>query len=203
LQSGVLQLQSASLYRDEQLIFREISFDLKGGDHLIIKGNNGSGKTSLIRTLCGLTQLTEGSVLWNHSPIDDIGSNYYQHLAYLAHSNSLIPELTLLENLTYNLHRTDLDQDHSVFEEFQLKQSMNSPVANLSNGQSRKAALSFIIMSGKSLWVFDEPYANLDSQSIDYLNQRIAAHLSDNGMVITSTNREEAVPTTNLEITMS
>jgi heme exporter protein A len=108
-----------------------------------------------------------------------------------------------LENLTYNLHRTDLDQDHSVFEEFQLKQSMNSPVANLSNGQSRKAALSFIIMSGKSLWVFDEPYANLDSQSIVYLNQRIAAHLSDNGMVITSTNREEAVPTTNLEITMS
>jgi heme exporter protein A len=76
-------------------------------------------------------------------------------------------------------------------------------VATLSNGQSRKAALSFIIMSGKSLWVFDEPYANLDSQSIDYLNQRIAAHLSNNGMVITSTNREEVIPTTNLEITMS
>ena len=115
----------------------------------------------------------------------------------------MIPELTLLENLTYSLHKTDLDKDHSVLEGFQLKQSIQSLVATLSNGQSRKAALSFIIMSGKSLWVFDEPYANLDSQSIDYLNQRIAAHLSNNGMVITSTNREEVIPTTNLEITMS
>ena len=203
MQSDVLQLESASLYRDDQLIFNDISFELKGGDHLIIKGNNGSGKTSLIRTLCGLTQLTEGSVLWNHAPIDAISSDYYNHLAYLAHTNGLIPELTLLENLTYSLHRNDLDKDHSVLEGFQLKQSIKSLVATLSNGQSRKAALSFIIMSGKSLWVFDEPYANLDGQSIGYLNQRIAAHLSNNGMVITSTNREEVIPTTNLEITMS
>jgi len=58
LQSDVLQLDSASLFRDDQLIFNDISFELKSGDHLIIKGNNGSGKTSLIRTLCGLTQLT-------------------------------------------------------------------------------------------------------------------------------------------------
>jgi len=188
LQSDVLQLQSASLYRDDQLIFSDISFELKGGNHLIIKGNNGSGKTSLIRTLCGLTQLTEGSVLWNHNPIDGISSDYYKHLAYLAHTNGLIPELTLLENLTYSLQMTDLDEDHSVLEGFQLKQSLNSPIATLSNGQSRKTALSF---------------ANLDSQSIDYLNQQIAAHLSDNGMVITSTNREEVIPTTNLEITMS
>ena len=203
MQSDVLQLDSASLFRDDQLIFSDISFELKSGDHLIIKGNNGSGKTSLIRTLCGLTQLTEGCVLWNHAPIDAISSDYYNHLAYLAHTNGLIPELTLLENLTYSLHQTNLDKDHSVLEGFQLKQSIQSPVATLSNGQSRKAALSFIIMSGKSLWVFDEPYANLDSQSIDYLNQRIAAHLSNNGMVITSTNREEVIPTTNLEITMS
>ena len=203
MQSDVLQLDSASLFRDDQLIFNDISFELKSGDHLIIKGNNGSGKTSLIRTLCGLTQLTEGCVLWNHAPIDTISSDYYNHLAYLAHTNGLIPELTLLENLTYSLHKTDLDKDYSVLEGFQLKQSIQSTVATLSNGQSRKAALSFIIMSGKSLWVFDEPYANLDSQSIDYLNQRIAAHLSNNGMVITSTNREEVIPTTNLEITMS
>jgi len=203
LQSDVLQLDSASLFRDDQLIFSDISFELKSGDHLIIKGNNGSGKTSLIRTLCGLTQLTEGSVLWNYAPIDAISSDYYNHLAYLAHTNGLIPELTLLENLTYSLHKTDLDKDHSVLEGFKLKQSIQSPVATLSNGQSRKVALSFIIMSEKNLWVFDEPYANLDSQSIDYLNQRIAAHLSNNGMVITSTNREEVIPTTNLEITMS
>jgi len=203
LQSDVLQLQSASLYRDDQLIFSDISFELKGGNHLIIKGNNGSGKTSLIRTLCGLTQLNEGSVLWNHNSIDGISSDYYKHLAYLAHTNGLIPELTLLENLTFSLQMTDLDEDHSVLEGFQLKQSLNSQIATLSNGQSRKTALSFIIMSRKKLWVFDEPYANLDSQSIDYLNQQIAAHLSDNGMVITSTNREEVIPTTNLEITMS
>ena len=203
MQSDVLQLKSASLYRDDQLIFSDISFELKGGNHLVIKGNNGSGKTSLIRSLCGLTQLTKGSVLWNHNPIDGISSDYYKHLAYLAHTNGLIPELTLLENITYSLTMTDLDTDHNVFKGFQLKQSINSNVANLSNGQSRKAALSFIIMSGKNLWVLDEPYANLDSQSIDYLNQRIAAHLSENGMVITSTNREEVIPTTNLEITMS
>ena len=143
MQSDVLQLESASLYRDDQLIFNDISFELKGGDHLIIKGNNGSGKTSLIRTLCGLTQLTEGSVLWNHAPIDAISSDYYNHLAYLAHTNGLIPELTLLENLTYSLHRNDLDKDHSVLEGFQLKQSIQSLCGNVIKWPVEKSSVKF------------------------------------------------------------
>ena len=199
----MIKLRAFSKSFGPKKVLRSLNLEIESGEIVTLIGDNGSGKTSLIRTLCGLTQLTEGCVLWNHAPIDAISSDYYNHLAYLAHTNGLIPELTLLENLTYSLHKTDLDKDHSVLEGFQLKHSIQSPVATLSNGQSRKAALSFIIMSGKSLWVFDEPYANLDSQSIDYLNQRIAAHLSNNGMVITSTNREEVIPTTNLEITMS
>ena len=99
MQSDVLQLQSASLYRDDQLIFSDISFELKGGNHLIIKGNNGSGKTSLIRTLCGLTQLTEGSVLWNHNSIDGIGFRMGDYFDNICNSKEFDICYTIDENL--------------------------------------------------------------------------------------------------------
>ena len=197
---NLLKVESLELYREDHLIFSDISFQIESGDHLVIRGQNGSGKTSLIRTICGLTQADKGKVLWNEASIDDSLFNYYEQLSYLGHKNGLIPELTLDENLNFGLDQTDKDRQDQVINGFRLVDLKDSLVQNLSNGESRKTALSRVVSSKKPLWVLDEPYANLDSDSISYLNNCIGDHISTGGIVVTSTNRDDTIATKTTEL---
>ena len=199
---NLLQLESLELYREDHLIFTDISFRIESGDHLVIRGQNGSGKTSLIRTICGLTQADKGLILWNEISIDQSLINYYEQLAYLGHKNGLIPELTLNENINYGLHEADKVEQDQVVKGFRLDGLRHSLIQNLSNGDSRKTALSKVISSKKPLWVLDEPYANLDSDSISYLNNCIGEHINKGGIVITSTNRNDTIGTKTTELLM-
>jgi len=200
LNRNFLQLDSLELYREDHLIFTDISFQIESGDHMVIRGVNGSGKTSLIRTICGLTQADKGKVLWNGASIDESLFNYYEQLSYLGHKNGLIPELTLDENLDYGIGQIDKDGQDQVIDGFRLGDLRESLIQNLSNGESRKTALSRVVSSKKPLWVLDEPYANLDSNSINYLNNRIGDHISTGGIVITSTNRDDSITTKTTEL---
>lgn len=197
---NLLQVESLELYREDHLIFSNISFQIQNGDHLVIRGQNGSGKTSLIRTICGLTQADKGKVLWNEASIDESLFNYYEQLSYLGHKNGLISELTLDENLNYGLDQTDKDGQDQVINGFRLTDLKHSLIQNLSNGESRKTALSRVVSSKKPLWVLDEPYANLDSDSISYLNNCIGDHINTGGIVITSTNRDDSIATKTTEL---
>ena len=197
---NLLQVESLELYREDHLIFSNISFQIQNGDHLVIRGQNGSGKTSLIRTICGLTQADKGKVLWNEASIDESLFNYYEQLSYLGHKNGLISELTLDENLNYGLDQTDKDGQDQVINGFRLTDLKHSLIQNLSNGESRKTALSRVVSSKKPLWVLDEPYANLDSDSISYLNNCIGDHINTGGIVITSTNRDDTIATKTTEL---
>ena len=197
---NLLQVESLELYREDHLIFSDISFQIESGDHLVIRGQNGSGKTSLIRTICGLTQADKGKVLWNEASIAESLFNYYEQLSYLGHKNGLISELTLDENLNYGLDQTDKDGQDQVINGFRLTDLKHSLIQNLSNGESRKTALSRVVSSKKPLWVLDEPYANLDSDSISYLNNCIGDHINTGGIVITSTNRDDSIATKTTEL---
>ena len=197
---NLLQVESLELYREDHLIFSDISFQIESGDHLVIRGQNGSGKTSLIRTICGLTQADKGKVFWNEAYIDESLFNYYEQLSYLGHKNGLIPELTLDENLNYGLDQTDKDGQDQVINGFRLTDLKHSLIQNLSNGESRKTALIRVVSSKKPLWVLDEPYANLDSDSISYLNNCIGDHINTGGIVITSTNRDDSIATKTTEL---
>ena len=200
---NLLQVESLELYREDHLIFSNISFQIQNGDHLVIRGQNGSGKTSLIRTICGLTQADKGKVLWNEASIDESLFNYYEQLSYLGHKNGLIPELTLNENLNYGLDQIVKDGQDQVINGFRLTDLRDSLIQNLSNGESRKTALTRVVSSKKPMWVLDEPYANLDSNSISYLNNCIGDHIKTGGIVITSTNRDDSIATKTTELLIS
>ena len=200
---NLLQVESLELYREDHLIFSNISFQIQNGDHLVIRGQNGSGKTSLIRTICGLTQADKGKVLWNEASIDKSLFNYYEQLSYLGHKNGLISELTLDENLNYGLDQIVKDGQDQVINGFRLTDLRDSLIQNLSNGESRKTALTRVVSSKKPMWVLDEPYANLDSNSISYLNNCIGDHIKTGGIVITSTNRDDSIATKTTELLIS
>ena len=184
-----LQINFLELYRNDDRIFSEISFDLSEGQHLLISGANGTGKTSLLRVICGLTIPTGGTILWNQLATNNIDCHYYEHLAYLGHKNALIPELTARENLEYTFEgNRSINRTSSVLEAFDLNNYLDQYAEKLSNGQIRKIALSRILLSEKTLWILDEPVANLDTSGTQFLLTEMQAHLDQGGMLITTSN---------------
>ena len=184
-----LQINFLELYRNDDRIFSEISFDLSEGQHLLISGANGTGKTSLLRVICGLTAPTGGTILWNQLATNNIDCRYYEHLAYLGHKNALIPELTARENLEYTFEgNQSMNRTSSVLEAFGLNKYLDQFAEKLSNGQIRKVALSRILLSEKTLWILDEPVANLDTSGTQFLLAEMQAHLDQGGMLITTSN---------------
>ena len=184
-----LQINFLELYRNDDRIFSEISFDLSEGQHLLISGANGTGKTSLLRVICGLTAPTGGTILWNQLATNNIDCRYYEHLAYLGHKNALIPELTVRENLEYTFEgNQSMNRTSSVLEAFGLNKYLDQFAEKLSNGQIRKIALSRILLSEKTLWILDEPVANLDTSGTQFLLAEMQAHLDQGGMLITTSN---------------
>jgi len=184
-----LQINFLELYRNDDRIFSEISFDLSEGQHLLISGANGTGKTSLLRVICGLTIPTGGTIIWNQLATNNIDCRYYEHLAYLGHKNALIPELTARENLEYTFEgNQSMNRTSSVLEAFGLNKYLDQFAEKLSNGQIRKIALSRILLSEKTLWILDEPAANLDTSGTQFLLTEMQAHLDQGGMLITTSN---------------
>jgi len=184
-----LQINFLELYRNDDRIFSEISFHLSEGQHLMISGANGTGKTSLLRVICGLTIPTGGTIVWNQLATNNINCRYYEHLAYLGHKNALIPELTARENLEYTFEgNQSMNRTSSVLEAFGLNKYLDQYAEKLSNGQIRKVALSRILLSEKTLWILDEPVANLDTSGTQFLLTEMQAHLDQGGMLITTSN---------------
>jgi len=198
-----LQINFLELYRNDDRIFSEISFDLSEGQHLLISGANGTGKTSLLRVICGLTIPTGGTILWNQLATNNINCRYYEHLAYLGHKNALIPELTARENLEYTFEGIrSINRTSSVLEAFGLNKYLDQYAEKLSNGQIRKIALSRILLSEKTLWILDEPVANLDTSGTQFLLVEMQAHLDQGGMLITTSNLNDQTLKPNSEINL-
>jgi|TARA_B100001750_G_scaffold141031_1_gene112396 heme exporter protein A len=176
---------------------------LSEGQHLLITGANGSGKTSLLRVICGLTVPTAGTVLWDELATNNLDCTYYNHMAYIGHKNALIPELTAKENLEYTLEMNrSVDNTTSTLEGFGLNEFLHQYAEKLSNGQMRKIALSRILLSNKILWILDEPLANIDVAGIQYLQTEMELHLESGGMLITTSNLNNQSPKSHLEINL-
>ena len=199
-----LQINFLELYRNDDRIFSEISFNLSEGQHLLISGANGTGKTSLLRVICGLTIPTGGTILWNQLATNNIDCRYYEHLAYLGHKNALIPELTVRENLEYTFEgNQSMNRTSSVLEAFGLNKYLDQYAEKLSNGQIRTIALSRILLSEKTLWILDEPVANLDTSGTQFLLVEMQAHLDQGGMLITTSNLNDQTLKPSSEINLA
>ncbi len=189
-----LKSECLELFRNDDLIFSDVSFDLSPGQHLIVNGSNGSGKTSLLRTICGLTVPSGGLLYWDGIESQTIDSNFYSYLAYLGHKNGLLAELTGKENLEYTLGISAAEKDqYRIIEGFNLTEFMDQLVVKLSHGQQRKIALSKIVQSGKILWILDEPFANLDGKGTAFLISEIQSHLNQGGMLISTENTDQPI----------
>ena len=197
IENNSLFAEGLACLRNEQLLFEEISFKLSSGEVLQIEGANGSGKTSLLRILCGLAIPEEGKVSWNNQNIQDIGSQYAQDMHYIGHTNGIKAELTPMENLIVAQSLT-IDRggcsSKDALAQMEIEELADIPVRKLSSGQRRRVALSRLLISEARLWLMDEPFTSLDDGSRLLVKKMIETHTNTGGLAVIVTHDPLELP---------
>ncbi len=191
----MLQARQIECTRGERRLFQDLSFRLEARQALRVRGENGSGKTSLLRMVCGLSPVETGEIVWNEKRIAAQDEEYRRGLVFLGHANGLKEDLTAAENLSSALalagieaQRTDV---HAALADAGLAAVAELPVKLLSQGQKRRVALvRLAFCADKPLWILDEPFSALDAASIARIAGVVVAHLRRGGMVLFTTHQE-------------
>lgn len=200
ISSNMFQTVALSGSRGERQLFSDVSVTVKPGNLLAVVGENGSGKTSFLRMLCGLLAPDKGAILWQGKDIRQLKELYSAQLTYVGHLNGIKDELTPVENLKLSACLAGDDSSDPIVQNalgaVGLGRSVyRLPTRVLSQGQKRRMALARLWLSTRPLWLLDEPFASLDGAGTNYLTQRMQSHLSQGGMVVVATHQEIVLST--------
>lgn len=188
----MLEAVDLTCERGGRTLFSALNLSVGNGDLLRIAGANGSGKTSLLRMLCGLLTPSAGEVRWKGEPIRSLGEDYARELVYLGHAPAVKDELTAAENLAITCQlaglRVSAAEVRAALDGFQVP---DSAVGKLSQGQKRRAALARLRLSASvPLWLLDEPLTALDAAAADLTKELIRNHAGNGGAVVYSTHQD-------------
>jgi heme exporter protein A len=190
----MLEAVNLGCVRGTRRLFSDLSFTASSGELVELRGSNGSGKTSLLRILCGLTQPYAGEVRWEGKDIRSLGDEYYRAIAYLAHQNGVKDELSALENLRISSgvvgNAVSKDEARQVLGRVGLIRQQNLPARALSAGQRRRLALARLLTSRAKLWILDEVLTSLDDAAIRLSGRFIDEHLVNGGVAIIATHQD-------------
>jgi heme exporter protein A len=193
----VLKAIELTCERGGRTLFQGLSFELRGGELLRLAGENGSGKTSLLRILCGLLSPNAGEVRWKDADIGSLREEYAQALVYLGHAPAVKDELSAAENLEIARRLAGKavreEQVFAALDRMGLSRK-DLPVRKLSQGQRRRSALARLVLSESvPLWLLDEPFSALDVAAAKVVEDLIAAHVAGGGAVVYTTHQEVGI----------
>jgi len=190
----VLKADNIVGVRGDRLLFENVNFEMSQGSVLYLQGANGTGKTTLLRMLCGLSKPYAGNISWCGENIDSLAEEYYKYVLYVGHLSGIKDDLTGLENLQFSIalsgKRVTEKQTAEVFNALGLSKGLNLPARMLSQGQKRRVALARLWLQDAPLWILDEPFTALDISATELLKQKIEVFARDGGMVIMTTHQE-------------
>jgi heme exporter protein A len=204
----LLEARAIHVWRGERHLLRGVSFQLQTGELLQVTGPNGIGKSTLLRSACGLLPVEGGEFHWCGAPAEKQREGFDAQLAYLAHSNALKAELTAEENLRYELtlrRAVTSDEVMNALALLGIPHCAKLPMRVLSAGQRRRLSLARVVLCKATLWILDEPSTNLDAAGISLLEKLMTEHLQQGGAILTAAhhgllNGHRAVR--NLELTL-
>ncbi len=180
--------------RGDRLLFRHLSFSVNPGELLHVRGQNGRGKTSLLRILCGLSLPAAGEVRWAGQAIADLGEDYHRDIAYVGHLNGVQGELTARENLDFlcRLGAGGAHDEHLAdsLNQVGLGRVSRLPAKLLSQGQKRRLALARLVVLPRKLWVLDEPFTALDTHSTGVLAALLQNHAAAGGIAVLTSHQD-------------
>jgi heme exporter protein A len=193
----VLEASDLGCQRGGRVLFRNLSVTLAGGELLRVAGENGSGKTSLLKILCGLLAPDAGEVRWRGEPIRRLREDYARQLVYLGHAPAVKADLTAAENLAVACTLAGAPAAPRALRDALERYGLPAgaiPVRRLSQGQRRRAALARLLLSAAvPLWLLDEPFAALDAPAARLTEELIAGHVARGNAVVYTTHQEAAI----------
>lgn len=197
----MLEASDLSCTRSERTLFSGLSLRVGPGQLLHAAGDNGTGKTSLLRVLCGLLAPAEGVVRWGGERIESQRETFHRALRYIGHASGVKDDLTARENLTFSARLCGVDVPPDAVTRalaaFRLGDHADAPARHLSQGQRRRIALARLALgegASGTLWILDEPFTALDTRGVHVLTDLLAAHLARGGCAVVTTHQEVPLP---------
>lgn len=172
-----LEISDLCIARGGLPVLERLSFTLRPGQAVILRGPNGIGKTTLLRTIAGLQPAVSGTIKGGEDSI-----------AYAGHSDGIKPTLTVAENLTFWARVFGVDGIDAAITAFDLGLLRDRPAGELSAGQKRRLGLSRMLVTGRPIWVLDEPTVSLDVKSVAMFADAVRAHLGQGGSALIATH---------------
>ena len=178
--------------RGERRIFSNLDFQVEPGQALVLRGPNGSGKTSILRIAATLLRAADGQLTWNGTNIFDDVNQHRARLHFIGHQDAVKGALTVRENVEIwaNIRGSGDGHVDRALAAFGITHLEDTPAQYLSAGQHRRTALARLVASPAMLWLLDEPTVSLDADGTTCLQNVIADHRAAQGMVIATTHIE-------------
>ena len=172
-----ISVKSLSVSRGGINLLQDVDIELKNGQACILRGPNGIGKTTLLRALAGLQPFDFGKIECSSEDI-----------CYSGHADGVKPTLTVQENLEFWANIFGSPSISEVAEKFMIIDLLNSKAGNLSAGQKRRVGLSRLGLTGRQVWLLDEPTVSLDETSVKIFENIIKDHISEDGCALIATH---------------
>ena len=182
-----LSVEKVHVWRGDRHVLKGVSLSLLPRQLLHVSGPNGTGKTTLLRVVCGLLRPEQGAVSWRGRSITSTRLEYQAALAYASHEPALKADLTALENLRFAVglkRRVTADELRASLLRTGVAACADLPARVLSAGQRRRVAMARVLAMGAALWLLDEPFTNLDAAGTELMSGLLQAHLQAGGSAL-------------------
>lgn len=206
--SARLELIGLSCVRGTRRLFSNVDSVVQAGQLLRLQGANGAGKTSLLRTMCGLSAPDRGEVRWRGRSIAADRDAFHRDLIYLGHAAALKDDLSAIENMQAACmlggQRPSRSQMMSALALAGLRQREHLSARSLSQGQRRRVSLARLVLQpSPPLWVLDEPFNALDVAATDWLLSVVTAQLRAGGIVVLTSHQPVAIDASLSQVTLT
>src|SRR5271169_6811388 len=191
-----LAVDKVHVWRGDRHVLQGISTEVRPGELLHVSGPNGAGKTTLLRVVSGLLRPEQGAVSWLGQSIVSHRIEYQAAVAYAAHESALKGDLTALENLHFAVglkRRSSALELRDALERTGVAACADLPARVLSAGQPRRVSLARVVAMQASVWLLDEPYANLDGAGSELVSGLLESHVAAGGLALVVAHRELAL----------
>lgn len=189
-----LEGKNLGCMRGERLLFRDLNFAINSGEALVLRGANGSGKSSLLKIVATLLKQSAGEVCWQDQEISDDPDLYRRQIAFIGHLDAVKAALSVQENLQQWAaifcpgDKQNLARIENALKIFDIPHLAMTPAQHLSAGQRKRVALARLLLKPARLWLLDEPTVSLDSDGVARLAHAIAQHRDQGGLVMAATH---------------